>query len=97
MAGGVAGSSPSSNVTHAPQRPEVSTDMNKVYQDRYIGEFNGKIPVEVKEINTQSGEPKLLAVYADGTLGHFEGQDLIGKFIQTPEYKQFLEGKFGQQ
>lgn len=96
MAGGVAGNSPTSS---APQRPnqEVSSDMNKVYQDRYIGEFNGMIPVEVKEVNTESGEPKLLAVYADGRLGHFEGQELIGKFIQTPEYRQFLEGKLGQQ
>jgi len=105
MAGSVAGSNPSSTNKPIEQPSQemsasnsgVDNGMNSVYQDRYIDEFSGMIPDEVKEVKTQNGEMKLTAIYPNGKLGHFEGMELIGKFIKTPEYRQFLERKLGGQ
>lgn len=105
MAGGVAGNSGSAGGQHAPsQGTEKSafqagadSDMNKVYLDRYVDEFSGMIPDEVKERTGENGEMKLTAFYPNGKMGHFEGMELIGRFIKTPEYRQFLEGKLGVQ
>lgn len=107
MAAGVAGNSAgSAGAKHAQQPAQTQVQqnqglsdydkqMNHVYQDRYIDEFSGMIPTEVKETKTNNGEMKLTAIYPNGKVGHFEGMELIGKFIKTPEYRQFLEGKLG--